>query len=119
MSRSVAFITIILLCAVGCEASETPATVSLSWGFADGRGCDLAGVVTVALRGAGAREVFSQCRAGLAPEGAVDVVVDELPAEFELRELSIDGALLYRGRQPVENSGPVTVSLRFVGGEGS
>jgi hypothetical protein len=100
-----------------CDGPAGRATASLSWRFADGRACDLAGVVHVAIHGAGPREVVALCRDGEAPGRAVEVVVESTPAEIDLRGTTLDGAVLYAGRTRVERSGPTTVSLGFVGGE--
>ncbi len=105
-----------LLSVLACE--ETRAfEAELSWRFADGRPCDLAGAQTLVVLEAGEELARAHCEDGLSPSGAVRVPVAGLGSEVVLEARSVTGALLYRGEArlaPAE--GPRTVTLRFVGG---
>lgn len=99
-----------------CEPVRAPVEVELSWRFADGRPCDLAGVQDVVVEGAAAGGARLRCADGLAPNGSLPLSVD-MGDELLLEALSVTGAVLYRGRAtPDRDGGYPVVILRFVGG---
>jgi hypothetical protein len=110
----------LVVATLACEPGPAVVEVDLSWRFADGRPCDLAGVQSVEVRsGAGGDPERVHCDDGLAPDRSHRIAV-VAPAEIGLEALSVTGARLYAGRTRIEpdaSGPPVVVTLRFVGGE--
>lgn len=106
--------------AAGCGSDTVSEQVDLSWRFIDGRPCDLAGVSDVVIVGAGPYPRHVRCDEGEAPAGSVSVEVVGAPVTLVAEGRSHAGALLYRGEADVApGQGALTITLRFVGGEGS
>lgn len=105
-----------LLGSAACDAGSAEA-LRLSWRFADGRGCDLAGIVDVVARAGAAEPLRWRCRDGAAPDHAVDLETPR-PATLSLDAETISGAVLYSGRLELEagDAPDQVVTLRFAGG---
>jgi hypothetical protein len=83
-----------------CDAPTGTGTISLSWAFADGRGCAEAGASTVAIRLGDAQTPLQSfpCAFGAAP---AEVTFGGVPVEgavLSVEARSPQAALLYLGR---------------------
>ncbi len=106
-------------CLGGCTSDKVDIQVPLSWSFVDGRPCDLAGVVRMRISGTSPDPLDLHCEDGLAPEGFYPLQIGATPILLSIDALSLTHAVLYRGVRDVEiaNEQPLTISLRFVGGD--
>jgi hypothetical protein len=112
--RALRDIALGLLLLGGCDAPTRTGTISLSWVFADGRGCAEAGASTVAIRLYDAERPLQSfpCAFGVAP---AEVTFGGVPVEgatLAVEARSPQAALLYAGRADFDALPPAaTVTL--------